>query len=220
MGVGEHDMRYLIILIFYFSVPSISSIAQDRKNYFPIWSYHQSNLNIHGISIGLGAFNFDPKNTFTNGIRVGLIGAGILAPLMPGDPTANDKEQFDKIMSSPLSERINGINLVGGGSMCDCKINGLSLGFIGHSTIQNNGISAAGFINYTQVHNGTQASIFSSGAYKMGGLQVGLFNNAKKSWGIQIGLVNDSEVMYGLQFGLWNVNQKRKLPIFNWNFKK
>jgi hypothetical protein len=37
--------------------------------------------------------------------------------------------------------------------------------------------------------------------------------------GVQIGLINKSKKLKGLQIGLWNVNQKRKLPLINWNFK-
>jgi hypothetical protein len=48
------------------------------------------------------------------------------------------------------------------------------------------------------------------------GLQIGCFNLAHKLRGVQIGLFNESKNMRGVQFGLWNVNQKRKLPFFNW----
>ena len=38
--------------------------------------------------------------------------------------------------------------------------------------------------------------------------------------GVQVGLVNTCNDLQGVQFGLWNVNQKRKLPLINWNFKR
>jgi hypothetical protein len=48
----------------------------------------------------------------------------------------------------------------------------------------------------------------------------GVFNKTKKGNGVQIGLVNMAKEMRGVQIGLWNVNQKRKLPLINWNFKR
>lgn len=49
------------------------------------------------------------------------------------------------------------------------------------------------------------------------------FNNvekvSEKFVGVQIGAVNQAKKLKGIQFGLWNVNEKRSLPIFNWNFK-
>jgi hypothetical protein len=38
--------------------------------------------------------------------------------------------------------------------------------------------------------------------------------------GLQIGIVNKSKNLRGIQIGIWNVNQKRKLPLLNWNFKQ
>ena len=38
--------------------------------------------------------------------------------------------------------------------------------------------------------------------------------------GLQIGVVNKSKNLRGIQIGIWNVNQKRRLPLINWNFKR
>lgn len=63
-----------------------------------------------------------------------------------------------------------------------------------------------GFSNYAYRTNCVQLSILGNGSKEMKGVQIGLFNKAVKLRGIQI--------------GAWNVNQKRKLPIINWNFKR
>jgi hypothetical protein len=35
--------------------------------------------------------------------------------------------------------------------------------------------------------------------------------------GLQIGIFNASKHTKGVQLGIWNKNEKRKLPIINWN---
>lgn len=68
-------MKCKVILLGLFFSLSWNGFGQDlrRKNYFPIWSFHQKNANIHGISIGLFNWNGE-QNTYTNGIRLELIG--------------------------------------------------------------------------------------------------------------------------------------------------
>jgi hypothetical protein len=195
-----------------------SLLAQEKKNYFPIWSFHQNNININGISIGLGSFNFEPKNTNTNGIKIELIGAGIVAPLIPGTPTSSSDSSFNSYMAKSRSEKISGLNIAGFGSFCDCQINGLLVGFIGHISTEVNGVSGAILMNYSESHNGLQIAMFTE-TFKMTGLQFGLRNNANKTKGVQIGLFNNGGKMKGVQIGLWNENEKRSLPLVNWDFK-
>jgi hypothetical protein len=219
-----------------FLILTISSNGQffKRKNYFPIWTFHQDSINIHGISVGLWSFNSEPRFTNTNGIKFELIGIGIGIPLMPMSPIVETDSAFIKLKQEPLSERINGLNLSASGSACHCLTNGLTAGFIGQIHFQVNGISASLFGNFTQKHNGLMLAM-SNDAYYMNGLQIGLGNNgfktkgvqiglignsAKEMKGVQIGLFNKSENLNGLQIGLWNVNQRRKFPLINWNFKQ
>ena len=107
-------------------VLSICSYGQN-DNRFPIWTFHEKNVNIHGISVGLVSDIQNERNTNTNGIRLELIGLGILVPMIPDFPTFEEQ----------CSERINGLNLFTLGTVCDCLINGLSIGGGGHkSTIK------------------------------------------------------------------------------------
>jgi hypothetical protein len=224
-----------IILTTLFFILTISSYGQEdkRKNYFPIWTFHKDSINIHGISIGLWSFNSEPRLTNTNGIKIELIGVGIGIPLIPRSPIVETDSAFIKLKQEPLSERINGLNLSASGSACHCLTNGLTAGFIGQIHFQVNGISTSLFMNFTQRHNGVMAALFND-AYYMNGLQVGFSNNGYKTKGLQIGilgnntnemngvqisLINKSKKLKGIQIGLWNVNQKRKLPLINWNFK-
>jgi hypothetical protein len=216
-----------------FLILTISSYGQvgKRKNYFPIWTFHQDSINIHGISVGLWSFNSKPRHTNTNGIKFELIGVGVIMPL---SPIVENDSSFVKLQQESLSERINGLNLSTSGTVCHCLTNGLTAGLIGQINFQVNGISTSLFMNFTQKHNGLMTAMFNE-AYYMNGLQIGLSNygyktkgvqlgllsnGSKEMKGLQIGLFNKSEKLRGIQIGLWNVNQKRKLPLINWNFKR
>jgi hypothetical protein len=84
-------------------------------------------------------------------------------------------------------------------------INGFSIGFVGHLARKTNGISASA-LNFSQIHNGIQFSLFMNECCRMNGMQIGILNKSKQTRGIQI--------------GLWNVNERRKLPLINWNFRR
>jgi hypothetical protein len=183
---------------------SVFAYGQIKRSYFPIWTFHQNNINIYGVSVGLGSLRDIPKQTNTNGLKIEIIGAGIGIPLISHSPIADDDSSFQHIQKNTISERINGISLSAAGTVCDCIINGVSIGLIGQIEYKVNGFSATSF-NFTQIHNG---------------IQIGLTNETFKMTGIQIVLVNSSKRMRGIQIGLWNKNERRKLPLINWNFRK
>jgi hypothetical protein len=192
--------KSLLILLTFFV---LGAYGQNRKTRFPIWTFHQKNITINGVSVGLGSLGSDVKKTNTNGVKLEVIGAGIIIPLIPKSPIAQDPESFSKIQNDTISEIINGINLSASGTACNCVTNGVSFGLIGQIQYKINGLSAT-MLNFSQIHNGIQIGIANE-SYKMSGIQMGLFNRSKLTRGIQI--------------GLWNVNERRKFPIVNWNFK-
>jgi hypothetical protein len=183
---------------------AVFTYGQRKKSYFPIWTFHQNNINIYGVSVGLGSLRDIPKHTNTNGLKLEIIGAGIGVPLMSSGPIADNDSSFQQIQKDTISERINGISLSASGTVCNCIINGVSIGLIGQIEYNVNGFSATIF-NFTQIHNG---------------IQIGLTNETFKMSGIQIGFVNISKRTRGIQIGLWNVNERRKFPLINWNFRK
>lgn len=63
------------------------------------------------------------------------------------------------------------------------------------------------------------ASFSSFPQNRINGVSVGLVNHAADVRGLQIGLFNKTIELKGFQFGLWNMNEKRRLPIVNWDFK-
>lgn len=227
--MNKNAIVLLLILVF-----SNFSYGQEdsTKNFFPIWSYHQKNINIHGISIGLGTMRFIPRKTNTNGLKIELIGTGIFMPLAFSGILAESDAEFNQLLIDPKSEIINGLSLSTLGTSCECVTNGVSIGTIGQYNFQVNGFSFSSY-NAAQIHNGFQLG-FVSGSYKSKGLQLSLLANSSYDFrgmqlalinfsveqkGIQLGLVNVSKKLKGIQIGLWNVNQKRRLPIFNWNFE-
>jgi hypothetical protein len=229
-------MNKLFTIIILNIITLTSVFGQTKRNYFPVGTYHQENANIHGVSVGLWTWRDEPKNVTSNGIKVELIGIGILVALIPRSPIVDDRADFDTLMKAPVSERINGMSVSTTGTACDCKVNGLSLGGYGQINRQINGISITSMFNFTQVLNGLQFSlvmnetykmngvqlggILSNSAHEMNGVQLGVINTAEDANGVQIGLFNKSERLNGIQIGLWNVNEERKLPFINWHSKK
>jgi hypothetical protein len=80
-----------------------------------------------------------------------------------------------------------------------------SLGGWAHYNYKVNGVSGVLWVNFTEIIRGLQFSL--------------LWNDSYETKGVQIGLINRSKKLKGFQIGLWNINQKRKLPLINWNFK-
>jgi hypothetical protein len=180
--------------------------AKEKKVHFPVGTFHQNNVNIYGISGGLSYFPNMPENVSTHGINLSLIGEGILAFALPCSPIPNDDCSFNTVWEGDtMVHKIDGINLSGSGTMGYCNINGFSTGYVAQVVNRINGLSVVGMLNYVQVNNGVQAAIFITEAYKMRGLQIGAYNKSHHTRGIQI--------------GLWNVNERRKMPFINWNFR-
>ena len=193
-------MKAKTILILLLVFQSLSSFGQS--NYFPLWTYHQNNINIHGISVGAGSLRMEPRQTNTNGLKIELIGAGLLVFFAGSDPLESVDSLF--LRGYLISEKINGISFSSTGTVCECTTNGLNLGVMGNVNYKINGVNIAGLVNYTQIQNGSQFSLFGNYAGTINGLQIGLVNNAKR--------------LKGFQIGLWNKNNKRSLPLINWSF--
>ena len=87
---------YLIVLL-----TLIASVAnrQHRKLRFPVWTFHQKNIDIYGVSLGLASTGADVMNTYTTGIKIELFGLGLAVPLISRSPVAEDDSAFHEIMS-------------------------------------------------------------------------------------------------------------------------
>jgi hypothetical protein len=222
-------MKKIIYIITLFILSVTSTYGQTaRKSRFPVGNFHQINTNISGLSVGLYSLGDDERNTHTNGIKLEIIGLGIILPLVPKDPLTDAN-----FATEDFSEQINGMSISGTGTVCNCLINGISLGTISQLVTKINGFSGALMFNLAVEHNGlqlgamnaatkmrgVQLSLFGSSASEAMGLQFGAFNSMKKGRGLQIGLFNDASHFKGIQLGLYNKNQRRTTPFINWNFK-
>ena len=206
------------------------------------WAFKQKKIKVNGLSMGVATFADDEQKRIVNGLKIEVLGMGILLPLMPKSPILEDASLLEDYSSNNDIQQVNGFSLSGSGSICDCLINGVSAGYIGQLNYKVNGFSVSAAMNFAQIHNGIQVAMFnesfktnglqtgiSNGSYKMNGvqiglvngsddfrgLQIGLVNKSKRETGLQIGLFNFTNKIKGLQLGFWNINTKRSLPILN-----
>lgn len=230
--INNKHIRFFSLISFFLFSFCVDAQIERTNLYFPIWTYHQKNAAIQGLSVGLWSIASDARNTHTNGVKLELIGVGWVMPLMGSSPVVDSDTALNVLLKTPLSEKINGLNVSATGAVCDCHTNGISVGSIGQINFQVNGVSISLLLNLSQKQNGIMVAFYNEafainglqlGFYNIGhkakGLQVGgLRNEATKISGVQIGIVNSAQDLKGFQIGIWNTNQKRKLPLFNWSF--
>ena len=206
-------------LFFLLVLANLQVFCQNNHNRHIIWYLPSLNSRIEGIAAGLAINSFKKSSsvstTIVNGISIELIGFGIFMPLTSNHPLYNKGESFyqnsenmDSLVNSYRLAKysINGISLSSAGiAGKDVKINGVNLSGLNTLTGKTNGLLASTLININGVVNGVSIG--------------GLINNTIQTKGLQIGIFNKTKRLRGIQIGLWNVNEKRKLPIINWNFK-
>lgn len=205
-------------LIFIFIIINLQAIGQNYKNRPVAWYIPSINTRINGLAAGFIINSMKDKvplsTTVVNGLSLELVGVGFFLPLAPSSPIYSEADSFYSIESN-LDSIVNSYKLA------RYKINGISIsvGGIGGHDININGINLSGFNTLTGKTNGLSACILININGVVNGVSIGgLVNNTIQSKGLQIGLFNRTTRLRGLQFGLWNNNEKRSLPIINWNF--
>ena len=216
-------MKRLILLILLLIFVKGFSQGFNEKTRYLFGTFHTQNTTINGISVGaFPQFNNKERFVRTNGIRLEIPGIGLLGFM--ANASLIREEKTDEI--------VNGLN-ISTGTMGNISFNGITLALVTQSGTENNGIAIAGLwngmdksngiqisglLNEATYSNGIQIAISNSTGF-MSGLQIGGFNYAnEKMVGLQIGVFNKSKNTKGIQLGLWNINEKRKSPIINWNF--
>lgn len=193
--------------------------GQITENRSIVWVIPSVNTRINGLAGGLMINSFKDNHTGLtteiNGLNFEFIGIGFLLPIVPSSPIYSESDSFkddiknmDSLINSYNYSKycINGVSISAGGiGGHDININGLNISGINTLTGMMNGFSACILINISGVVNGVSIG--------------GLVNNTIQSKGLQIGLFNKTTRLRGFQVGLWNENEKRCLPIINWNFK-
>jgi hypothetical protein len=99
------------------------------------------------------------------------------------------------------------------------ELRGFGLSYVASSYSKVKGLQLSGIFSEAREIHGVQISIVNK-AITLKGIQIGdIYSEAIDLIGIQIGVVNKTEKLKGIQIGIWNVNNKRSLPIINFNFK-
>ncbi|WP_109438727.1 LA_2272 family surface repeat-containing protein [Aquimarina sp. AU119] len=222
--------RILIIIVL---LISISVVGQNRKTYFPAWTFHSSNSDIIGLSLGVVPKDFLNENNTTltrsYGVRLEAPGLGVFYFMAPSTLISGGADM------KSLTDHVYGIN-ISGGSIGDIAVDGISGALMGQYLQRVNGIAFAGIGNSIEEQRGISLSIYGNEMYEgfgisasvLGnqtyyytGVQIGAINDIEvKGVGLQIGLFNKSTNHRGIQIGLWNKNEKRSLPFINWQFSK
>jgi len=208
-------MRKLLLLILLLST-SIGSFAhlgpaklQKRKvDRYVIWVVPSLATNIYGIAIGpVGSevICHSPYAKKSHGINL-QIGQGFLLSFMVG--RHNLIESRDTSTKSKTDSSYKRV-----------IHNGILVSIFGTITNQINGISLSSWMSANNKVNGLSINLLWNMQDSLNGASIGLVNMAKKTSGSQIGIYNKTLKLRGFQFGLWNVNERRSLPIINWNFR-
>jgi len=229
-------------LILFACLLSIHVFAQDslqtkQKLRLPIWLTHSKNTDVVGLSLGFYPNDFDKKHylTRTYGIRVEAFPLSFIYFLAPRSPISRSEEAYQASINGKVSQQIYGINL-STGTFENIDACGVSVTGFMHYSRKNNGISIAGLTNTIERANGIVigfggnevyqgngimlSSVWGNGVMRFNGIQISAENYIfEKGRGIQIGLFNSAKNFRGIQLGLWNKNDKRSLPLINWQFK-
>lgn len=194
-----------------------------------IWSHHDFDTEtVNGVSLGVG--RFISKYSDVNGIKIEIPGLGFLVPIgVDDDPYNPNYIKNDSIRLFKYYHEIkdsihmddnsvtNGLFLSLSGDVEDV-VNGLSLHPIGGKVVLSNGVVISGIMGFVTISNGWSTSLFFQSSGTTNGITTSLFANSTiELYGVQISLFNTSFKTKGVQIGLWNKNEKRSLPLINWN---
>tara|TARA_B100000378_G_C18009062_1_gene399967 strand:+ start:191 stop:844 length:654 start_codon:yes stop_codon:yes gene_type:complete len=212
--------------LFILSLLSLCNLTYSQTKW-PIWSHHDFDADrVNGLSFGLGSYI--DKYTDVNGLKIDIPGIGVFIPMGLGsDPYFESTDSLTikhfKELQIQLTDSIifttNGCYLSLSGDS-EGEINGLSVHPIGGKNQISNGISIFGIMGFSTLNQGLMMTVLYSSVSKSKGMIIsGMINQVVSMDGLQIGLFNRSLITKGVQIGLWNRNEKRSLPIINWNFE-
>ncbi len=184
---------------------TFSALAQEdaerRPNGYVIGLIPSARPNIYGLAIGpIGSESVCnvPYQRRSHGLNVQLIGNGIFQIFMAGKMPIED-------MTDTVSN--NG-----------AVHNGLIVSTFGTRTDLTRGLSISGWMSMGSRLNGITVCPLWNLHGRINGVAIGAVNHSASLHGVQIGIINKSLRTRGIQFGLWNRNERRALPLVNWNF--
>ncbi len=213
----------------YFRWKSNNNLRNDSIKIFSLSPISRRVNRVNGFALGAGHYeNEKIKLQTINGLNVeasplsvALFTISINVPFESflvgiNDNVISNVAFFDDRTDTYI--RVNGLNISSGGFMGGAELRGVNISIISGMN-KMNGFSVGGILN-TKSFSGVSVSGLANISDLGNGVQIGSSNVSRRHNGIQIGLFNNSKELRGVQFGLWNTNGKRKLPFFNWQFKK
>ena len=198
--------------VFSFSQNDTINYNKKKTNRYVIWLIPSTANNIYGFAIGpIGseAICNRPYTKYSYGINLQIIGQGIFQTFYISKFKFKDFKEFIHKDSTNSNNP----------APIRAMHNGLIFSPFGTFTEQINGISFSLWMSMGQKVNGISFNLLWNLYGQVNGISIGLVNHANITKGVQIGLFNNSKILKGFQFGLWNKNEKRSLPIMNWQFK-
>ncbi|MDX5347487.1 MAG: hypothetical protein LPK19_09585, partial [Hymenobacteraceae bacterium] len=187
---------------------------------YGIWLTPSLAKSINGIAIGIIGpdvpCNMPESATQTsNGLNLQVITNGLFIPLVA-------------IAEAPLSKYYRGYHSdssikaeadsILSATTYPSTHNGLELAAFGTTTARVNGVSVSPWASQHISMNGLAVNGIWNVFLKSNGISIAAVNSSLSVKGTQIGIINQTIKLKGLQFGLWNRNEKRSLPLVNWDF--
>lgn len=197
--------------IFSFSQSDSLTLEKRAKDRYGIWFIPTASKNIYGIAIGpLGSEVIcnRPYTKFSYGLNLQLFGEGFLQVMYI------NKLKHTVFNESYYPDSINMQDTI----PLRAVHNGILISPLGTFTDLVDGISLSAWMSMGKKINGLSFNLIWNLYEQVNGVSIGIVNQTVVINGVQIGLVNKTKKIRGFQFGLWNINEKRSLPIINWNF--
>ena len=236
-------MKYLITTLTILLTLNFNLGAQHhtkQKIRGPIWITDDAGTDVIGLSLATYPKGFfqggetHTSNTF--GVKFEASPISMLYFIAPKSPLkSGSKDSFQNTLNTAVNEKIYGLNLETG-NYSSKDVYGVSFTAMLHYSRKSNGINIAGLSNTIERANGLIVAYGGNEVYKGNGAMVGIFGNSAHHFngiqisgvnriedrgvGLQIGIFNKASDFRGLQLGLWNKNDKRSLPILNWQFSE
>lgn len=207
----------IILLILFsatFSFSQSDSLEFDKKakDRFVIWLIPSVSKNIYGIAIGpVGSEVICNRHytKYSHGLNLQIPGQGFFQTFYI------NKMRFKDFYANENSDSLSLQNTFPKRAIH----NGLIISPLGTFTDQVNGISFSLWMSMGKKINGLSFNLLWNLYEQINGITIGLVNHTAATKGLQIGFVNKTIKLKGFQIGLWNKNEKRSLPLINWNFK-
>lgn len=206
-----------LIVFFTISICTRVSVAQNQTTDLKIDNCSNADERIlfffpskapKSMGLGIGVFGSESYCNLrcrrdSYGLGIQLIGQGLFQSFMI------NSFEFEKFVLQPYSRET-----------AKSSHNGLLISTFGTHTEYINGVSFSAWMSGGLEINGLSVNCLWSIYQKTNGLVIAAVNHVNKVHGVQIGLFNKAKTLKGIQIGLWNVNDKRSLPLINWNFKR